>query len=95
MYKSMKPVLRPFLREISISEARRRLPSLLREIAADPDVGYRILRRNKPVAELCSPQLWEVRLHPEAVVKRFWAQVARRNRTMKRHRGGKGRSHVP
>ena len=43
------------MREISVSDARRRLSALLREIEADPDVGYRILVRKRVVAELRSP----------------------------------------
>jgi hypothetical protein len=40
------------LQEISLSDARRRLSSLLREIEADPGTGYRILVRKRVVAEL-------------------------------------------
>jgi antitoxin (DNA-binding transcriptional repressor) of toxin-antitoxin stability system len=43
------------LQEISLSDARKRLSSLLREIEADPDAGYRILVRRRVVAELRSP----------------------------------------
>ena len=43
------------LREIGLSEARRRLSSLLREIEADPALGYQIRVREKVVGELRSP----------------------------------------
>jgi antitoxin (DNA-binding transcriptional repressor) of toxin-antitoxin stability system len=43
------------LQEINLSEARRRLSALLREIEADPGAGYRILVRKRVVAELRSP----------------------------------------
>jgi antitoxin (DNA-binding transcriptional repressor) of toxin-antitoxin stability system len=43
------------LQEISLSDARKRLSSLLREIEADPGAGYRILVRKRVVAELRSP----------------------------------------
>jgi len=43
------------LQEISLSDARRRLSALLREIEADPGAGYRILVRKRVVAELRSP----------------------------------------
>jgi len=45
----------PDLREINLSEARRRLSSILREIEAEPEVGYQIKVRDKVVAELRSP----------------------------------------
>lgn len=47
--------MRPFLRDISLTEARRRLSSLLREIEVEPNVGYQIKVRDKVVAELRSP----------------------------------------
>ncbi|MGA2740437.1 MAG: hypothetical protein ABSG65_23745 [Bryobacteraceae bacterium] len=43
------------LREIGISDARKRLSDILREIEADPGAGYRILVRKRVVAELRSP----------------------------------------
>lgn len=43
------------LREISLSDARRRLSEILREIEAEPGAGYRILVRKRVVAELRSP----------------------------------------
>ncbi|MGA3039806.1 MAG: hypothetical protein ABSF54_03330 [Bryobacteraceae bacterium] len=43
------------LREISLSDARKRLSGILREIEADPGAGYRILVRKRVVAELRSP----------------------------------------
>jgi len=43
------------LREISLSDARKRLSDILREIEADPGAGYRILVRKRVVAELRSP----------------------------------------
>lgn len=43
------------LPEISLSDARKRLLALLREIEADPGAGYRILVRKRVVAELRSP----------------------------------------
>jgi antitoxin (DNA-binding transcriptional repressor) of toxin-antitoxin stability system len=43
------------LREISLSDARKNLSALLREIEADPEAGYRILVRKRAVAELRSP----------------------------------------
>jgi len=46
--------MRPYLREINLTEARRRLSSILREIEAEPDVGYQIKVRDKVVAELRS-----------------------------------------
>jgi antitoxin (DNA-binding transcriptional repressor) of toxin-antitoxin stability system len=47
--------MRPYLREINLSEARRRLSQLLREIEKDPDAGFQIKVRGKVVAELRSP----------------------------------------
>lgn len=47
--------MRPYLREINLTEARRRLSSILREIEAEPDVGYQIKVRDRVVAELRSP----------------------------------------
>jgi antitoxin (DNA-binding transcriptional repressor) of toxin-antitoxin stability system len=47
--------MRPFLRDINLTEARRRLSSILREIEAEPNVGYQIKVRGKVVAELRSP----------------------------------------
>ena len=47
--------MRPYLREINLTEARRRLSSILREIEAEPDMGYQIKVRGKVVAELRSP----------------------------------------
>ncbi len=44
------------LREISLSDARKRLSEILREIAADPGIRYRILVRKRVVAELGSPE---------------------------------------
>jgi hypothetical protein len=43
------------LREISLSEARKNLSAILREIEADPETGYRILVRKRAIAELRSP----------------------------------------
>ena len=43
------------LREISLSDARKRLSEILREIEADTSAGYRILVRKRVVAELRSP----------------------------------------
>lgn len=43
-------------REIGLSEARRQLSRLLREIEKDPEVAYHILVRDKVVAELRSPE---------------------------------------
>jgi hypothetical protein len=40
------------LQEISLSDARKRLGALLREIEADPSAGYLILVRRRVVAEL-------------------------------------------
>ena len=51
----MRPAFSILYREIPISEARRRLPDLLRRIDEDPAVGYHITRRNKVVAVLKSP----------------------------------------
>ena len=39
-------------RDIQFSEAHRRLSELVREIAGNPDAGYRIWRGDKVVAEL-------------------------------------------
>ncbi len=44
------------LREISLSDARKRLSEILREIAADPSIRYCILTRKRVVAELASPK---------------------------------------
>ena len=44
------------MREIRLSEARRQLSRLLRRIEADPEVGYRILVRDRVLAELRSPE---------------------------------------
>lgn len=43
------------LREISLSDARKRLSDILREIEADPGARYRILVRKRVIAELRSP----------------------------------------
>ena len=43
------------LRDISLSDARKRLSAILREIEADPGAGYRILVRKRVVAELRRP----------------------------------------
>lgn len=48
-------VPKTMLPEISLSDARRRLSDILREIEADPGAGYRILVRKRVVAELRSP----------------------------------------
>jgi|SRR5579864_315156 len=48
--------MQPYLREINLTEARRRLSSILREIEAEPDVGYQIKVRDRVVAELLSPR---------------------------------------
>ncbi len=45
----------PDLRDINLSEARRRLSSILREIEAEPEIGYQIKVRDRVVAELRSP----------------------------------------
>ena len=56
MYRlSYSVQMRPFLRDISLTEARRRLSSILREIEAEPNIGYQIKVRDKVVAELRSP----------------------------------------
>ena len=47
--------VQPFLREINLTEARRRLSSLVREMEAEPDIGYQIKVRDRVVAELRSP----------------------------------------
>jgi hypothetical protein len=47
--------MQPDLREINLTEARRRLSSLVREMEAEPDIGYRIKVRDRIVAELRSP----------------------------------------
>src|SRR5437867_13389488 len=47
--------MQPLLREINLTEARRRLSGLLREIERDPDIGYQIKVRDRVVAELRSP----------------------------------------
>lgn len=52
----MRIRMRPYLTAISLTEARRRLSSILREIEADPDVGYEITVRNKVVAQLRRPE---------------------------------------
>jgi antitoxin (DNA-binding transcriptional repressor) of toxin-antitoxin stability system len=45
-----------YLREVNLTEARKQLSSLIREIENQPDVGYQITVRNKIVAELRSPE---------------------------------------
>jgi antitoxin (DNA-binding transcriptional repressor) of toxin-antitoxin stability system len=55
LYTLNKNVQKTMLQEISLSDARRRLSALLREIEADPGAGYRILVRKRVVAELRSP----------------------------------------
>jgi hypothetical protein len=47
--------MRPYLREISLTEAGRRLSSLVREMEAEPDIGYQVKVRDRVVAELRSP----------------------------------------
>jgi len=47
--------MRPDLRPINLTDARRRLSIMLREIQAEPEVGYQIKIRDKVVAELRSP----------------------------------------
>jgi len=44
------------MREIRLSEARRQFSRLLRQIEADPELGYRILVRDRVLAELRSPE---------------------------------------
>lgn len=43
------------MRDISLTDARKNLSALLREIEKDPSAGYRILVRKRVVAELPSP----------------------------------------
>ena len=43
------------VRDISLTDARKNLSALLREIETDPSAGYRILVRKRVVAELRSP----------------------------------------
>ncbi|MBI3697290.1 MAG: hypothetical protein HY238_20945 [Acidobacteria bacterium] len=43
------------VREIKLTEARRRLSSLVRQVANNPEIRYSIVVRNMPVAELRSP----------------------------------------
>jgi hypothetical protein len=43
------------LRDVSLSEARRSLSALLREIESHPETGYQIRVRKRVVAELRSP----------------------------------------
>jgi hypothetical protein len=47
--------MRPYLREIGLTEARRCLSSIVREIEAEPKVCYQVKVRDKVVAELRSP----------------------------------------
>ena len=76
MYNKMNS----FLREISLSEARRHFSSLLREIEANPDVGYRILVRKRVVAELRSPQPAKGRMNAGAALLKLADEIARRRR---------------
>ena len=43
------------LRDVSLSEARRSLSALLREIESHPEIGYQIRVRKRVVAELRCP----------------------------------------
>jgi hypothetical protein len=49
--------MQPFLREMNLTEARRQLSVMLREIENDPGVGYQIKVRDRVVAELRSPSV--------------------------------------
>jgi len=72
------------LRDIQVSEARRRLPSLLREIRQDPDVGYRILVRDQVVAELRRPTPSGARMNAGAALLKAAEKIARSMRTSPR-----------
>jgi hypothetical protein len=62
--------MQPDLREINLTEARRRLSSLVREMEAEPDIGYRIKVRDRIVAELRSPESSRGYLNPgEALLR--------------------------
>ncbi len=65
----------PFLRDINLTEARRRFSSLLREIEDDPDVGYRIKVRDRVVAELRSPAGRPGRISSGAALLKFAREV--------------------
>ncbi len=65
------------LRPISLSEARRRLSSLLREIDSHPDIGYRIQVHNRPVAELRSAGPVPGRMNPGAALLKAAERVSR------------------
>ena len=72
------------LQEIPISEARRRLPQLLREIDRDPEVGYRILVHDRPVAELRSPRGELERPNAGLALLRAAEKIARSHRKRRR-----------
>ena len=60
--------------KISISEARRRLPELVRRVRMDPDTQVLIMVHNEVVAELRAPQ---VEPAPGAAVKKLQDVIRR------------------
>lgn len=68
-------MFQPWLEDISVSEARRRFSELLRRIEADPTRGYRILRRDEPVAELRRPRDGRGRLRSATDARRQFSSL--------------------
>ena len=68
------------LREISLSQARQRLPLLVHEMELNPEVAYRILAHKRAVAELKSPRPRETRLNAGAALLKLAAAIAKRRR---------------
>ena len=68
---------RALLQDISLSEARRQLSALVRQIQGDPDVGYRIVVRKQAVAELRSPAEAPGRIGAAAALLRAGERINR------------------
>ena len=68
-------------REINLSEARRRLSALVREIEADPSAGYRLKVRDSVVAELRRPAPGEGCPNAGEALLRAADRIARLHRT--------------
>lgn len=75
------------LREIRLSEARRQFSALLRQIEAEPEVGYRILVRDRVVAELRSPEPRLGRMNAGAVLLKLAEEFAVSRRSPRKRVG--------
>ena len=68
------------LRDISLSAARQKLPALVRELAEDSGLTFRIHLRNRVVAELRAPEPEPGRLVGIAALLKLSDDLARRPR---------------